>query len=186
MRSDSLAVGVWEIARASSILTHGHSAGVEGAAAAALLVALAMEQTSPKAMWEALMNMAAGRSPDFEARLAQLPDMMSQPPAIALSSAGLGESWVAEEVIASALYCFWRTPESLEETLVTAANTDGDSDSIACIAGSIAGSIAGAFHGGRDPAALAREAREPRWAHLRRRRAGGTLDISRSGNAGEG
>lgn len=132
-----------EIARASSILTHGHDAGVEGAAAAALLVALAMEQTPPKAMWEALMNMAAGRSPDFEARLAQLPDMMSQPPEIALSSAGLGESWVAEEAIASALYCFWRTPESFEETLVTAANTDGDSDSIACIAGS----IAGAFHG---------------------------------------
>lgn len=132
-----------DVARASSVLTHGHSAGIEGAAAAALLVALAMEQTPPKAMWEALMEMAAGRSPDFEARLAQLPEMMSQPPEVALSSAGLGESWVAEEAIASALYCFWRTPESLEETLVTAANTDGDSDSIACIAGS----IAGAFHG---------------------------------------
>ena len=131
------------VSRASSILTHGHDAAIEGAAAAALLVALAMEQTPPKQMWEALMNMAAGRSIDFETRLAQLPGMMSQPPEIALSQAGLGESWVAEEAVASALYCFWRTPESFEETVITAANTDGDSDSIACIAGS----IAGAFHG---------------------------------------
>lgn len=131
------------IARASSLLTHGHDAAVEGAAAAALLVALAIDKTPPKQMWEALMDLVAGRSPDFETRLAQLPAMMSQPPEIALSNAGLGEAWVAEEAIVSALYCFWKAPESFEETLVYAANTDGDSDSIACIAGS----IAGAFHG---------------------------------------
>jgi ADP-ribosylglycohydrolase len=140
-----------EVARASSLLTHGHDAAIEGAAAAALLVALALEKKTPQAMYDALLSECAPRSADFQACLKKLPQLLSVEPALALSKAGLGEGWVAEEAVVSALYCFWRSPENYSQTVLTAANTDGDSDSIACIAGS----ISGAFNGV--------EAIPPRW-----------------------
>ena len=130
-----------EVARASSLPTHGHDAGVEGAAAAALLVALAIRGVGPRAMYEAVAEVCSPRSRDFAACWAKLPDMLAQPPEVALSDKGLGEGWVAEEAVASALYCVWRTPDDFSATVLTAANTDGDSDSIACIAGSISGAM---------------------------------------------
>ncbi len=48
-----------------------------------------------------------------------------------------------QEAVASALYCYWRSPEDFEKVILTAANSDGDSDSIACIAGGIAGAALG-------------------------------------------
>lgn len=124
--------------------THGHDAGIEGAAAAALLVALAVNRAPPTAMYEAILSECAHRSADFARCMTKLPALVDVDPAVALSSAGLGESWVAEEAVASALYCFWRSPDDFAQVVLTAANTDGDSDSIACIAGSITGAYVGA------------------------------------------
>ena len=132
-----------DLARKSSIATHGHDAGIEGAAAAALLVQLALRKTPPRKMYEALMAECAPRSPDFRRALQKVPDRLGDDPADVLSEQGLGEGWVAEEAVASALYCFWRSPDDFEETVLTAVNTDGDSDSIACIAGSISGAFNG-------------------------------------------
>jgi ADP-ribosylglycohydrolase len=131
------------VARASSVLTHGHDAGVEGAAAAALLVALALEGASPEDMYRAVAEHCCPRSADFAACWAKLPALLDAPPEVALSEDGLGEGWVAEEAVASALYCVWRTPRDFRHTVITAANTDGDSDSIACIAGGISGALNG-------------------------------------------
>lgn len=128
-----------EVARASCLLTHGHDAALEGAAAAALLVALSLERASPEEMYRAVADACCPRSADFAACWAKLPALLHAPPEVALSEAGLGEGWVAEEAVASALYCVWRTPDDVRQTILTAANTDGDSDSIACIAGGIAG-----------------------------------------------
>jgi len=131
------------VARASSLLTHGHDAAIEGAAAAALLVALAVAGVEPAAMYAEVMRRCGGRSPDFDRCLHRLPDLLSAPPEVALSKAGLGEAWVAEEAVASALYCVWRHPDDLRACLLEGANTDGDSDSIAAIAGSISGARLG-------------------------------------------
>ena len=133
-----------EVARASSVLTHGHDAGVEGAAAAALLVALAMRGATPDQMYGAVMDYCAPRSPDFRACMEKLPILRDADPAVALSRRGLGEGWVAEEAVASALYCVMRHPDDFSAAVVCGANTDGDSDSIACIAGSIVGARLGA------------------------------------------
>jgi ADP-ribosylglycohydrolase len=133
-----------EVARASSLLTHGHDAAVESAAAGALLVAMALEKATPEAMYDAIMKECAPRSTDFAACLGKLPELLPAPPEVALSLRGLGEGWVAEEAIAAALYSFWRSPPDFVETVTTAANTDGDSDSIACIAGGISGAFNGA------------------------------------------
>ncbi len=133
-----------ELARAQALLTHRHDAATEGAAAAALLVALALDGRSPEEMYAAIMAECAPRSEDFAACLAKVPDLLDAPPAIALGDEGLGEAWVAEEAVASALWCFWRSPDDFAKVVLTATNTDGDSDSIACIAGGIAGARVGA------------------------------------------
>ena len=49
----------------------------------------------------------------------------------------LGEGWIGEEAVALALYCFLKYPNSYENVVVRGANTNGDSDSVACIGGSI-------------------------------------------------
>lgn len=54
-----------------------------------------------------------------------------------------GAGWIAEEAFATALYCFLMYPDNPEKVIQRAAFSSGDSDSIACIAGS----FAGAYHG---------------------------------------
>jgi ADP-ribosylglycohydrolase len=126
-----------ETARASSLLTYGHDAAVESAAAVAMLVALALRKTRPDQMYQAIFSECGQRSADFRRCQEKLPSLLQAEPAVVLSADGLGEGWVAEEAVASALYCFWRSPESFRKALLIAVNTDGDSDSIACIAGAI-------------------------------------------------
>ncbi len=133
-----------EFARASSLLTHGHDAALEGAAACALLVSRAMYGDSPQEMYDAVASACTGRSNDFDRCWEKLPGMIGHPPDVALSTEGLGESWVAEEAAAAALYCYWQSPSDFRQIVLCAANTDGDSDSIACIAGGIAGAALGA------------------------------------------
>jgi len=54
-----------------------------------------------------------------------------------------GEGWIAEEAFATALLCFLLFPNDPLAVIRKAALTSGDSDSIACIAGS----FTGAYHG---------------------------------------
>ncbi|GAB5493262.1 MAG: ADP-ribosylglycohydrolase family protein [Phototrophicaceae bacterium] len=54
-----------------------------------------------------------------------------------------GEGWIAEEAFATALYCFLLYPDNPTKVIQRGANSSGDSDSIACIAGA----FAGAYHG---------------------------------------
>ncbi|MBW1896452.1 MAG: ADP-ribosylglycohydrolase family protein [Deltaproteobacteria bacterium] len=55
----------------------------------------------------------------------------------------LGEGWIGEEAVALALYCFLRQPDDYRKVVIRGANTNGDSDSIACIGGSISGAYLG-------------------------------------------
>ena len=132
-----------EMARASSVITHGHPAALEGAAAGAALVAGALQGQSPEELHRFIADTCAGRSDDFDHCWAKVPESLKQDPEQVLCEGGLGEAWVAEEAVASALYCYWRSPNDFEKVILTAANTDGDSDSIACIAGGIAGAALG-------------------------------------------
>jgi ADP-ribosylglycohydrolase len=132
-----------EVARASSLLTHGHPAALEGAAAAALMVSLALEGAGPEALYRAIEASCFGRSADFDACLGKVPTVLKIPPEQALAQGGLGEAWVAEEAVASALYCVWRHPEDFSAAVLTAINTDGDSDSIGAITGSVMGARLG-------------------------------------------
>lgn len=55
----------------------------------------------------------------------------------------LGEAWVGEEAVACALECALRAGDDFGAAVLRGANSGGDSDSIACIAGSLAGARLG-------------------------------------------
>ena len=139
---------VCSVARAQAVLTHRHDAAIEGAAAAALLVALALRDATPAQMHAEVMRRCGGRSTDFDAVWIRVPSVVDADPDRVLVERGrtevaLGEGWVAEEAVAAALYCVWRFPDDYRAAVLLAANTDGDSDSLACIAGGISGARLG-------------------------------------------
>ncbi len=55
----------------------------------------------------------------------------------------LGGGWIGEEAVACALWCVLKSGGAFRESVLRGANSSGDSDSIACIAGSIAGAMGG-------------------------------------------
>jgi ADP-ribosylglycohydrolase len=134
---------VAETARASSLLTHGHPTALDGAAAGALMVALALRGAKPDAIFAEVDRRCSAKCSDFAATWQKLPDLITQPPPKVLVEGALGEGWVAEEAVASAMYCFWRHPDDFERAVLTAINTDGDSDSIGTITGSVLGARLG-------------------------------------------
>jgi len=54
-----------------------------------------------------------------------------------------GAGWIAEEALATALYCYLISPEEPVAVLGRGAASSGDSDSIACLAGGFAGAALG-------------------------------------------
>jgi ADP-ribosylglycohydrolase len=132
-----------EVARASSLPTHGHDAAVEGCAATALALALALEGATSDQVLSEIERTCGGRSADLDASLVRLRELRDAEPEVALTEGHLGEGWVAEEALVSALYCFLRAPDDFDAAVLLATNTDGDSDSIACIAGALSGARLG-------------------------------------------
>jgi ADP-ribosylglycohydrolase len=55
----------------------------------------------------------------------------------------LGGAWIGEEAVATALWCVLRAGGDFREAVLRGANSSGDSDSIACIAGGVAGAMVG-------------------------------------------
>ncbi|MEK6677593.1 MAG: ADP-ribosylglycohydrolase family protein [Planctomycetota bacterium] len=133
------------MAQASSLPTHRHSTAVAAAVATALLVAWALRRDDPTVYPQRLAAaMDALEGGGEVARLvARVRRYLSEPPDEVLCSPVLGEAWVADEAVASGLYCFCRSPDDFQCTVLTAANTVGDSDSIGCIAGAISGAYNG-------------------------------------------
>lgn len=130
-----------EIAGQSSIITHGHPSAVAGAIANALAVALAVLGTPPDEILRDITETTASISPEFAEKMRQVPEVLQMAPDGAFDV--LGDAWVAEEAMACGLYCFLRSPADYRTTVLTAANTSGDSDSVACIAGGISGAYNG-------------------------------------------
>ena len=53
------------------------------------------------------------------------------------------QAWAAHEAIAAAVYIFARHPNDIRAAILEGANTDGDSDSIATLAGALVGARCG-------------------------------------------
>ena len=130
-----------KLAIASSLATHGHPCALAGSVATAYLVALAVKDTAPEKYVDMLCDFTEGISEEFVAKIRQVPDCLEMGSRKAFGI--LGDAWVAEEAVACALYCFLKSPQDYGKTVLTGANSNGDSDSIACIAGAISGAYNG-------------------------------------------
>ena len=134
---------VAKVARSSSLLTHRHPTALDAAAAAAIMVAMALAGTEPRQIYEEIDERCCDPSSDFTAVWHRIPKLLPDPPEDVLVETGLGEGWVGEEAVASAMYCFWRSPDDFPGAILAAINTDGDSDSIGTITGSVVGARLG-------------------------------------------
>jgi ADP-ribosylglycohydrolase len=132
-----------ELARASVRLLGSHEAEVESAAAVALLVALAMRKRTPEEMYRAVLETCGSRSAELGAQLRRLRDVLGSDPDVALSTGGLSDGSPAQQAVAGALYCFWRSPEDYRATMLTAATATAVPNAIGCIAGAVAGAFNG-------------------------------------------
>jgi len=131
-----------EVAHASGIITHGHPAAIAASIAAAYLVKLALDGVSPNKYMKLVLDFTDGISDEFDhaiLRVGHVLGLGSQEQALK----HIGEGWVGEEAVALALYCILKYPDDYVACMRRGANTDGDSDSIACIAGGIMGARLG-------------------------------------------
>ena len=129
-------------ARASGICTHGHRTAVAASIGAAYLVKLALDDVPPDQMIPALLAFTKGISGEFDRAILKVDECLDwEDEEKALEF--LGRGWIGEEAVALALYCFLRYPDDYAKTVLRGANTAGDSDSIACIAGGISGARLG-------------------------------------------
>ena len=131
-----------EVAHAAGICTHRHPAAEAACIGAAYLIKLALDRIPLDEMIPKVLDFTAGISCEFERALKKVEKCMKwcdEGKAISY----LGEGLSVEEVVALAAYFFLKNPDDYEKTVVSAANTEGDSDSIACIAGAISGAYLG-------------------------------------------
>jgi ADP-ribosylglycohydrolase len=130
------------IAEASGIITHGHPAAVAASIAGAYLVKLALDGVHPDEYLGRIQTFVGGISEDFDTAMLRVGHVVSWGSEDS-ALRHIGEGWVGEEAIALALYCVMRYPDDYVGAVRRGANTDGDSDSIACIAGGILGARLG-------------------------------------------
>ncbi|MGN9808356.1 ADP-ribosylglycohydrolase family protein [Micromonospora sp. BQ11] len=159
------------LAQLQAGLTHGHPTGLaaseltayavrvvrDGAALAevpALLTDRAREQRRVyRADWlgDLWGRPGASTPEDFVARgwdecldvLARLDAALARPDDGGDACRHTGEGWIAEEALATALYCAVRHADDPVTALARAATTAGDSDSIAALAGAFVGAAHG-------------------------------------------
>ncbi len=129
---------VCEQARLSSLPTHLHPLGIEGAQLVAIAVALSTrgEAFDRPRFFEELLGRA--RSPEFVSNLK-----------IALAAKSfndlhqLGNGIAAQESAVTAIACFSLWPDSFEQVVTNAILLGGDTDTIAAMAGAISGAYLG-------------------------------------------
>ncbi len=131
-----------QVARASGICTHGHRTAIAASIGGAYLVKLALDGIDPECMISETLSYTAGISREFDIALSKVSECLYWP-SEENALKYLGEGWIGEEAVALALYCFLKYPNDYKKAVLRGANTNGDSDSVACIAGSISGAYLG-------------------------------------------
>jgi ADP-ribosylglycohydrolase len=131
-----------EMARASSLITHGHPTALAASVAAAYLVKLALDKVDPGDLLGLVFEFAADESDELGQAFLRVGHVLGWGDELAAMQ-HIGEGWVAEEAVALALYCVMRYPGDYVGAVRRGANSDGDSDSVACIAGGISGALLG-------------------------------------------
>ncbi|MBI1947924.1 MAG: NAD-dependent DNA ligase LigA [Deltaproteobacteria bacterium] len=148
------------VAAAQSALTHAHPTGIASGVAAAAPVAWVCKGNGLDGMVAYTKAMVQQLTPELllelgshekDARGIGVSEMVQildeVEPLVAEEHEDvcqlLGGAWVGEEAVATALWCVLKANGDFDQSIERGANSSGDSDSIACIAGSIAGALHG-------------------------------------------
>jgi ADP-ribosylglycohydrolase len=157
------------VARSSALVTHAHPTALVAAEVTAECVAWAAQGISPADYLDRIRNLRQSSAAAWDSMLgdawkrahfASAEDYLVEgwrellvaldrvPQAVSQSSEDIcevcGGGWIAEEALACALACVLKSPDDYGATVKRGANSSGDSDSIASIAGAISGALLGA------------------------------------------
>lgn len=158
-------------AQFQSALTHGHPTALAASDLTAYAVGLLARGTGPGELLPALVAYGHRRRGHYPAEwlgdlsahahdsgpaaftargwdeclaaLDRVESALRSPDPEADPCAATGAGWIAEEALATALYCFLMLPDDPQAVVRRAAYSSGDSDSVAALAGA----FAGAHHG---------------------------------------
>ena len=131
-----------EIAHASAAFTHNHPTAITAAIASAYLVKLALNGVPTAEHLQRVIAFCNGTSDELDAAFLRVGHVLGWVDEEA-AMRHIGEGWVAEEAVALAVYCMLRYEDNYTGCVRRAANTNGNSDSIACITGGIMGARLG-------------------------------------------
>ncbi len=121
----------------SSIPTHNSSGAIAGAVAVAVGVRCAIDGMELPEIIKESSARASKYDEGFGDKIVLSFKMRDEEPDKVF--ARLGTSYMADETLPSAFYCFSRYSEEPEKAIVEAVNAGGDTDSIACITGALCG-----------------------------------------------
>jgi ADP-ribosylglycohydrolase len=125
-----------------SLMTHDHPTATAGSFATAFLVAKSLDGRESETLLDELVQLSRRIDEPFAEHMLLVHEALK----IELPKAAhalLGRGWVAEEAVAGAIYANIKHPNSFRDVILEAANSGGDTDSKACIAGAIAGTRLG-------------------------------------------
>ena len=134
-----------EIACQSSLITHCHQLGKEGAALEAYAVALATNtppdrEVDPEVFIQQLHNFI--QHPRYRQKIACIGELLAEEDRVRVVSV-LGNGVEALRSVPTAIYSFLRHPKSYEDSVLYPISLGGDTDTIAAMAGAISGAYLG-------------------------------------------
>jgi ADP-ribosylglycohydrolase len=137
-----------EIAYSTGICTHNHPTADAACIGAAFAVKYILDENPIILLPKYIAEFTEGISEEWDAALTKLHKVLTDRSFWGAENEEkalkyLGEGWVAEEAVTLALYCFLTHHKDYKKVVIRAANTNGDSDSIGCIAGGFAGAYLG-------------------------------------------
>lgn len=135
-----------EVAYKSSIITHSHELGKEGAALEAYAVALATNtepnrELEQEAFTQELYDFTQHHL--YKQKIACIKELLDEKDRAKVVSV-LGNSVEALNSVPTAIYSFLRHPKSYKDCVLYAISLGGDTDTIAAMAGAISGAYLGA------------------------------------------
>ncbi len=134
-----------EIACKSSLITHAHRLGQEGAALQAYAVALATGVRSPSALNRRhfLAQLVSFSSEEiYREKLTKIEELLRQPDK-ARAVLELGNGIAAFDSVPAAIYSFLSHPRSFAAAVLHAISLGGDADTIGAMTGAISGACLG-------------------------------------------
>jgi len=139
-----------ELARKSSIITHSHPLGINGAQLQAFAIASALRldpmedvEANRRTLMNALLKFSASLSDPYPERIEIICEFMERSPGEEEIIEKLGNNVVSVNSVPTAIYCSLRHLDDFREGVLMAVNLGGDTDTI----GAMTGAILGAYNG---------------------------------------